>query len=70
MLLAWGFGRHAPEASAGMSRDAEKALRLRYRRREALAPAPSPKKPALMIPIPPRRDRAPRQGTSWYSRRT
>jgi hypothetical protein len=46
LLLAWGFGRHAPEASAGMSRDAEKALGLRYRRREALAPAPSPKKPA------------------------
>ena len=46
MLSAWGFGRYAPEASVGMSRDSEKALRLRYQRREALAPAPSPKKPA------------------------
>ena len=46
MLLAWGFGRYAPEASVGMSRDSEKALRLRDQRREALAPAPSPKKPA------------------------
>ncbi len=40
MLLAWGFGRYAPEASVGMSRDSEKTLRLRYQRREALAPAP------------------------------
>ncbi len=40
MLLAWGFGRYAPEASVGMSRDSEKALRLRYQRRKALAPAP------------------------------
>ncbi len=40
MLLAWGFGRYAPEASVGMSRDSEKTLRLRSQRREALAPAP------------------------------
>ena len=46
LLLAGGFGRHAPEASVGMDRDSEKALRLRYQRREALAPAPSTKKPA------------------------
>ena len=46
MLLAWGFGRYAPEASVGMSRDSEKVLRLRYQRREALAPAPSTKNPA------------------------
>ena len=46
MLLPWGFGRYAPEASVGMSRDSEKALRLRDQRREALAPAPSTKKPA------------------------
>ncbi len=39
MLLAWGFGRYAPEASVGMSRDSEKTLRLRYQRREDLAPA-------------------------------
>jgi len=26
LLLAWGFGRYAPEASVGMSRDPEKAL--------------------------------------------
>jgi hypothetical protein len=62
LLLAWGFGRYAPEASVGMSRDSEKALRLRYQRQEALAPAPSTKKPALMIPIPPWRDRTPRPG--------
>ena len=40
LLLAWGFGRYAPEASVGMSRDSEKARRLRYQRREALAPRP------------------------------
>ncbi len=40
MLLAWGFGRYAREASVGMSRDSEKALKLRSQRREALAPAP------------------------------
>ncbi len=40
LLLAWGFGRYAPEASVGMSRDSEKTLRLRSQRREALAPAP------------------------------
>ena len=62
LLLAWGFGRYAPEASVGMSRDSEKALRLRDQRREALATAPSPKKPAPCIPIPPWRDRAPRPG--------
>ncbi len=38
LLLAWGFGRYAPEASVGMSRDSENALRLRSQRREALAP--------------------------------
>jgi hypothetical protein len=46
LLMAWGFGRYAPEASVRMSRDSEKALRLRDQRREALAPAPPPKKPA------------------------
>ena len=46
MLLACGFGRYAPEASVGMSRDSKKALRLRSQRREALAPAPSTKKSA------------------------
>ena len=51
-MLAWGFGRYAPEASVGRSRDSEKALRLRYQRREALAPAPSPKKPAPYDPNP------------------
>ncbi len=40
MLLAWESGRYAPEASVGMSRDSEKALRFRSQRREALAPAP------------------------------
>jgi hypothetical protein len=45
-LLAWGFGRYAPEASVGMGRDSKKTLRLRCRRREALAPAPSTKKSA------------------------
>jgi hypothetical protein len=45
LLLAWGFGRYAPEASVRMSRDSEKARRLRDQRREALAPAPSPRKP-------------------------
>ncbi len=40
LLLAWGFGRYAPEASVGMSRDSEKTLRLRSQRREGLAPAP------------------------------
>ncbi len=39
LLLAWGSGRYAPEASVGMSRDSEKTLRLRYQGREALAPA-------------------------------
>ena len=59
MLLAWGFGRYAPEASVGMGRDPKKALSLRCRRREALAPAPSTKKsapydsnPALAGPSP------------------
>jgi len=60
LLLAWGFGRGAPEASVGMSRDPEKALRLRYQRREALAPAPSAKKPALYDSK--RTARAPRPG--------
>ncbi|MCX5911055.1 MAG: hypothetical protein NTV04_03910, partial [Deltaproteobacteria bacterium] len=36
----------APEASAGMGRDSEKALTLRGGMREALAPAPSTKKSA------------------------
>ena len=38
-MLAWGFGRYAPEASVGMGRDSKKALSLRCRRREALAPS-------------------------------
>ena len=43
-VVAWGFGRYAPEASAGMGRDSKKALNLCKKRREALAPAPSTKK--------------------------
>ncbi len=46
MLLAWGFGRYAPEASVGMGRDSEKALILRKREAGGLAPAPSTKKSA------------------------
>ena len=44
LLLAWGFGGCAPEASVGMGRDAEKTRIFRNRRREALAPAPSAEK--------------------------
>jgi len=42
-LLAWGFGRDAPEASVGMGRNSKKTLRLRCRRREALSPPPRPR---------------------------
>ena len=45
MLLAWGFGRYAPEASVGIGRDSKKTLRFRYQMREALAPASSTKNP-------------------------
>ena len=45
-VVAWGFGRYAPEASAGIGRDSEKVPILRKGRREALAPAPSTKKSA------------------------
>jgi len=43
--MAWGFGRFAPEASAGIGRESERIPILRKEKREALAPAPSPKKP-------------------------
>jgi len=39
-VVAWGSGRCAPEASAGMGRDSEKALTFRGGRREALVPRP------------------------------
>jgi len=44
--VAWGFGRYAPEASAGRPIAPVNGLSFRQRRREALAPAPSTKKPA------------------------
>jgi hypothetical protein len=43
-LVAWGFGRYAPEASAGMGKDSENEMKIRRRAREASAPAPSPEK--------------------------
>ncbi|MCX5914728.1 MAG: hypothetical protein NTV04_22670, partial [Deltaproteobacteria bacterium] len=45
-VVAWGFGRYAPEASAGRPIAPVNGLRFRQRRREALAPAPFTKKPA------------------------
>jgi hypothetical protein len=44
--VAWGFGRYAPEASAGIGREPEKAPTFRRGMRAALAPAPSTKKSA------------------------
>ncbi|MCX5912610.1 MAG: hypothetical protein NTV04_11845, partial [Deltaproteobacteria bacterium] len=44
--MAWGFGRYAPEASAGRPIAPVNGLSFRQRRREASAPAPSTKKPA------------------------
>jgi len=38
-VVAWRFGRYAPEASSGMTRDSKKTPLLRNGGREALAPA-------------------------------
>ena len=58
--MAWGFGRYAPEAPAGRTRDSKKTPLLRNGGREALAPALSTKTPA---PYDSKRTgRAPRPG--------
>jgi hypothetical protein len=45
-LVAWGFGRYAPEVPAGMGKDSENERNIRRRGREAPAPALSTEKSA------------------------